>query len=107
MWDVLRECVLVRARPGGGPRLVLVDHGWSARRPGIEGRLPSYELEDGRRVHGLEGVAWADWAPGGRLAVATHDGRLELRELARVVSSHDLGALKPDPGRAPEWAQRW
>lgn len=109
-WDERRATVLTKARPGGGGRLVLTDHGRDPAHA-IEGRHPSYRLEGGRHPGELDGVVWADWDPRGRLLCATEDGRLEMRGLgARGITvevSHDLAPLVPDPAPAPPWAQRW
>jgi len=109
-WDERRCAVLAKARPGGGARLVLTDHGWDPALA-IEGRHPTFALEGGRYPGALDGVVWADWDARGRLLVATDEGRLEIRALAAraiaVEVAHDLAPLTPDPTPAPEWATRW
>ncbi|GAO05127.1 hypothetical protein [Anaeromyxobacter sp. PSR-1] len=110
-WDERRQARLVKARPGGGARLVLEDQGLDLRAPRIEGRSPAYAVELGRRTVALPEAAWADWDARGRLLVATRDARLELRDgraagLA-LRGAHDLSALRPDPRPAPGWARRW
>jgi hypothetical protein len=102
--------VLAKARPRQEGRLVLVDQGWKPDMS-IEGRSPVYTLEVRRRRLLLEDVTWADWAPDGRLLVATRAGRLEIRDPDErelpVVRAHDLSALQPEPRPSPDWAQRW
>lgn len=107
-WDERRSAVLARQQPGGNARLVLTDHGWDPALA-IEGRHPSFRLENGPLPGPLDRVVWADWDPRGRLLVATDDGRLEIRALGAgaVEVSHDLASLTPDPEPAPEWATRW
>ncbi len=110
-WDEQRSAVLVKPRPHGPGRLVLRDAGMGVTGPSVEGRAPAFELErEGRRL-ALEDVAWAEWDPQGRLLVATHAGKLELRDpddaRLAVIRAHDLAALRPLPRRAPDWAQRW
>jgi hypothetical protein len=101
----------VKDRPGHAPgRLVLLDRGL-VRGRAVEFRAPAFALERrGQRVP-LEGVQWADWDPGGRLLVATAEGRLEIRDpddrRRAAVASHDLAALRPDPRPAPAWARDW
>ena len=112
MWDEKREVILCRARPRRTGRLILTDHGWRsnvARR--IEGRQPSFALElRGERIE-LADAAWTDWDADGRLLVATHDGRLQIRDvdapLLPPIERDLAGDRSPSPAPAPAWAQSW
>jgi hypothetical protein len=115
-WDERRRVVLVKPRPRGDERLVLLDDDPPALRAAaaageVEGRHATYAIEGGRGARPLPGVAWAEWGHDGRLLVATVGGALQIRTTAsrfeEPVVEHDLAALRPDPRRAPEWAQRW
>jgi hypothetical protein len=89
--------------------LVLSDQGltWEG---GIEGRRPAYRLERSKRTTELTEAVWADWDPRGRLLVATHDARLQIRDVdtadLTVVREHVITA-PPPAGPAPKWAQTW
>lgn len=79
--------------------------------PSIEGRVVTYFLEanDGT-IHHLDDVAWAEWDHQDRLLLATDDGRLQIVKPDRhlePVWEYELGAQKPDPQPAPNWAQSW
>jgi hypothetical protein len=107
------DVVLTKPRPlGSAAKLVLEDRGYDPDMPGaFDGRAPEYRLQMGGKEILLDDAAWADWDGEGRLLVATEDARLQIRrpDPARVIviREHDLGALSPRPGPAPDWAQRW
>ena len=111
LWDEKRSVVLEKPQPNGSGMLVLTDGGWSAEEARVEGRAPVYRLAKGRRRTELPEARWADWDSKGRLLVATHDGRLQIRNVdapdLSTVREHDLGALPPAPGPAPKSAQSW
>lgn len=116
MWDERRvdRLRMEKARPGSDGSERLIVGGWYAAFRGSYGRRTEirYELDDAGTIRPLEDVQWADWDAGGRLLVATRDGRLQIRDLAegwpaRVVSEHDLAALEPDPTPPPPSASRW
>jgi hypothetical protein len=54
-------------------------------------------------------VQWAEWDPGGRLLVATDDGRLQIRDVVdgSVQWEADESALGPDPTPPPAEASIW
>jgi len=70
-----------------------------------------YELRVGDTEHALTGAQWADWDAGGRLLVATTDGRLQIRpgspRDSTVVWETDLAPLEPDPQPPPSQASQW
>lgn len=112
VWDERRRVTLTKRRPATkrahDDRLVLLDQGIG--RQGIEGRAPLFRLDSAKRAFPLTDVAWADWDPFGRLLVATHDGRLQIRDpdsaSLEVRVEHVLvRALAPRP--APDDARRW
>lgn len=109
MWDERRapRVTLQKLRPGGGPTLQ-VSGMFAAFREFDTGRYgePTYRLV-GDDPAELPGVLWADWAPDGRLLVATVDGQLQVRDEGRVTWEADLSALSPDPQPAPPGASRW
>jgi len=109
VWDEKRADQVVMSRRGvrdgrdltvsggaaafrGGP-----PHWWGPAR---------YALDD----RALVDVQWADWAPDGRLLLATVDGRLQVRSGPGYGDADwevDLAELAPDPRRAPPEATRW
>ena len=109
-WDDRRSAILVKPSPGGDRQLVLRDQA-TARNRGIDYQFPAYRVIDGRGERDLGDAAWADWDHEGRLLVATHAGALEIRDIGdrdgRVIRSHDLARLTPDPTAAPPSARRW
>lgn len=65
-----------------------------------------YSLDREGRGEALEAVQWADCDAGGRLLVATTDGRLQVREPIEarepvVVQEHEVASLRPQPEEAP------
>jgi hypothetical protein len=112
-WDERRseQVTMQKESPAGGS--VLLAHGGFAAFRSMDQRWyggPEYAVRspDGVRVR-LDGVQWADWAPDGRLLVATVDGRLEVRSAPgdEVLWSRDVGADIPDPVRAPDDVRTW
>jgi hypothetical protein len=116
LWDERRgdRIRMEKAQPGseGTVRLV-VGGSYAAFRDGLNTyrALVAYELAAGDAVTQLDGVQWADWDAGGRLLVATRNGRLQIRELdgerSTVVAEHDLAVLTPDPSPPPAAAREW
>jgi hypothetical protein len=108
VWDEKRaeRVVLAKASPRGGTVLT-VSGGQGAFRG-----LPSHFLRV-RYALGdqpLVDAQWADWAPDGRLLLATGDGRLQVRSGPRyddVDWELDLAGLTPDPQPAPPEATGW
>ncbi len=102
---------LEKPRPGGpaGVRLRVRGH-YAAFRAAAPGTIV-YEVAEGNAVTPLEDVQWADWDAGGRLLVATREGRLEVRDGARpsvaTPAQADLAALAPEPAPAPAEAREW
>jgi hypothetical protein len=108
-WDEKRSVVLMKPHPTRDMNLVLEDCGWT---PGAIGdRAPEYHLESGGRSLTLDDAVWADWHPAGFLLVATEDSRLQIRAPQMggmaVLHDRDLSSIRPNPGPAPAWAQRW
>jgi hypothetical protein len=109
VWDERRRVVLARAN-AAGRRLVLTDDGYSRSPGAVEGRLPRYHLEGGPADEvALPGVTWADWDAAGRLAVATADGEVQLRDAVsgEVRWRHSFVGLAPEPRPPPPQATRW
>jgi hypothetical protein len=110
-WDEHRNAILVK-RPGKAPgELVLTDRGSHMPSPKVEGRAPSFTLHTSFGTVALDEAAWADWAPNGRLAVATASGVIEISDTSvpelTTLHAHDLSKFSPNPQPAPAWAQRW
>lgn len=107
VWDVQREVEMVKRRPGDGVTLHVLG-AYAAHREFPEwhdGVL--YYLAHRDRQEELD-AQWADWAPDGRLLVATRRGRLQIRAVNGTVEfDHDLSDAKPDPQPPPEEARRW
>jgi hypothetical protein len=116
-WDELREdrIVMEKGAPGsaGSPRLSVRGTYAAARELYGTRSDVRYELHVGGRARHLEGVQWADWEANGRLLIATTDGRLQIREVARgadegsVVWEADEAAFVPDPTPPPAEAALW
>jgi hypothetical protein len=89
-------------------------HGYYAA---FRSKLPSdafdfgYELRVDDSELALTGVQWADWDAGGRLLVATTEGRLQIRTGTpgdmTAVWETDLAPLEPDPQPPPRDAGQW
>ena len=112
-WDARRgdAIVMEKARPGSEGSTRLTVRGAYAGGRELHGIRTDirYELHaDGRAVH-LEDVQWADWDAGGRLLVATLDGRLQIRDVAgeAVTWEADEAAHIPDPAPPPAEAKLW
>jgi hypothetical protein len=118
MWDERRadHVVMRKAQPGaaaGAIDLQVQGH-FAAFREGPMGtrtRDINYSLRHRSSVQPLPDTQWADWAPDGRLLIATTDGRLQIRrvegERFAVESEVDLAPLQPAPEPAPANARRW
>lgn len=109
-WDEQREAILVKKRPRGTERLVLVDHGTAPR--GIEMRAPTYYVERPKKPPiDLTDVTWADWNSAGGLLVATKSGHVQIRERVGdelvVRVDRDACAFEIEPREAPRSARRW
>ncbi len=111
VWDERRSVRMAKAQPNGSLALE-VEGSYAAFRDIPHRREPAcYTLADGDDMQPLNDVQWADWDAGGRLLVATTNGRLQVRETngagMRVVQEHDLAALRPKPIEPPAWAVEW
>jgi hypothetical protein len=114
-WDEQRasSVTMEKMRPGtDGARLRVQGYfaAFRTTRPG-EPRQIRYEITgEGGPLH-LADVQWADWAADGSLLVATHDGRLQIREYSRgdlpVRFEVDLAALTPVPVPPPPESHVW
>jgi hypothetical protein len=105
-WDEGRgdRIVMEKPRPGsGGTERLTVQGTYAAIRElhGIRTDV-RYELHSGDDARHLDDVQWADWDAGGRLLVATLDGRLQIRSVdGSVTWEVDEAALSPDPAPPP------
>jgi len=116
MWDEQRaaDVAMEKPRPGsdGAGRLRVQGYFAAFRegRPGGAG-APRYAIVDGGATAVLDDAQWADWAPDGRLLVATTDGRLQIRDwlggTTAVRSEVDVAALAPAPSPPPAGASEW
>jgi hypothetical protein len=107
VWDEKRNLILHKpcATNECGLRL---SRGTRVEARAIEGYAPKFEinLSNGDRV-AMPDVAWADWDHRGRLLVATHDGRLQIRDALRglaICAEHDVRNLEPRTEPTPGWA---
>jgi len=119
VWDERRadRVVVRKSRPGdvgATPLELRVDGRYAAFRQGPfnnEERATNYALARAQDVRPLTDVQWADWDATGRLLVATHDGRLQVRDVdetgSSVVHEVDLSDVTPDPRPAPPEARHW
>ncbi len=114
IFDQNRNASMVKMQPCGRLLLRVVSLGWAGGEFGgdaIEGLKVSYWLEDGKDLHPLDEIQWADWDRHGRLLVATRSGQLQIRRLegSRAIIQHewDLSTLQPTPRLAPAWANGW
>jgi hypothetical protein len=114
-WDERVDGLTMRKpRPGSGDSVVLTARGYYGA---FRSKLPDddfdyqYEVVAGSSTSELPDVQWADWDPGGRLLVATTDGRLQIRTGAphdlSVEWEYDLAPLEPDPQPPPAEASHW
>ncbi|HEX4699239.1 MAG TPA: hypothetical protein VH857_07770 [Actinomycetes bacterium] len=108
VWDEKRAERIVMQRTNPRGRVVLTVRGGQAAFRGLPDWFepPLYALDDDVVVD----VQWADWAPDGRLLVATVDGRLQVRSgplYDDVDWEVDLSGLSPDPQPAPPEAADW
>jgi hypothetical protein len=89
------------------------DSYWTPRLPGSRYFLIGASRKgskDAPEVSALDGVLWAQPAPGSRLLVATTQGRLQVRRVsksgaAEVEREHDVSGLKVKPEAAPDRAK--
>lgn len=112
-WDVRRaerlEVEKPRPRASGGR--LLVAGGYAAHREGqpVQGGV-RYRFDGPGGVRPLEGIQWADWAPDGRLLVATAAGELQVRDEPRDAEPswrRDLAGMTPSPAEPPPDARAW
>lgn len=68
---------------------------------------PAYGIDGPGGARLLDGVQWADWAPDGRLLLATATGRLQVLDGTTVVWDRDVAAEQPDPRPPPAEALHW
>jgi hypothetical protein len=107
-WDEQRAERVAMAKPSPRTGAVLTVRGGHAafRELPTHFQPALYALGDDVLVD----VQWADWAPDGRLLVATDDGRLQVRSgpgYGEVEWSRDLAGETPDPQPAPPEAAHW
>jgi hypothetical protein len=106
-WDERRvdRIVMERPRPNASGTERLTVRGTYAAIRELHGRRTDvrYELCSRDLTRPLEHVQWAEWDPGGRLLVATDDGRLQIRDVVdgSVQWEADESALGPDPTPPP------
>jgi hypothetical protein len=117
-WDERRgdRVVMEKTRPNSeGPDRLTVRGTYAAIRElhGIRTDV-RYALHSDDEASHLEDVQWADWDAWGRLLVATVDGRLQIRDVARgrptdgsITWETNEGALTPDPTPPPAGAAVW
>lgn len=111
-WDEQRSLrvTMEKARPGarGGVRLTVRGH-YAAFRSSLPyaDKDIEYAIVTNGRARSLDDAQWADWAPDGRLLVATRDGRLQIRDGEAVMFDVDLAALNPTPTPPPADASVW
>jgi hypothetical protein len=115
MWDELRADRVVMEKTGGDDARLTARGRYAAFRDGPfrgEPRVVAYGIGPVGAEAVLPGVQWADWDQDGRLLVATHDGRLQVRARGAdgsflVAHEVDVAPLRPDPQRAPLAARAW
>jgi hypothetical protein len=73
------------------------------------GREIHYEVVGNDDRQALGEAQWADWSLDGRLLVATHDGRLQIRDGSALTVrwETDLHTLTPAPTAPSPDASRW
>jgi hypothetical protein len=100
-----------RPRPNASGSDRLTVRGTYAATRELHGRRTDlrYEVRTRDLRRPLEHVQWAEWDPGGRLLVATDDGRLQIRDVVdgSVQWEANEGALGPDPTPPPAEASIW
>jgi len=111
-WDERRARLVTMRKPSpktGGVRLLVGGRFAAFRDSRNHDPEVWYALEDGGDLRTLDGVQWADWDAGGRLLVATSDGRLQVRDAggSDVSWETDLAADDPDPRPPPDDAREW
>lgn len=114
-WDERRNARMRKRQPGGDRLLCVESRGWAGGEFGIgqavDGLRVGYWLEVDGEIQPLNHLQWADWDRDGHLLVATRDGKLQVWSLGRgepdVLFEKNLSLLEPNPGPAPDWAQRW
>jgi hypothetical protein len=122
VWDERRNARLEKRQPGGDGVLHVESLGWAGgefARQAVDGLRVRYSLESDGALVLLDELQWADWHTDGRLLVATHDGRLQVRSVGprgakgggasggAIDFDEDLGGRAPDPAPAPDWATSW
>jgi hypothetical protein len=115
-WDEQRAAgvTMEKARPGSDGATRLTVQGYFAgfrTEPTGSSRQIRYEITGERAPLPLADAQWAEWAADGSLLVATHDGRLQIREYSghdlSIRFEVDLAALTPAPSPPPPQAHRW
>jgi hypothetical protein len=99
-----------RPRPGSDGTERLTVRGTYAANRELHGTHTDvrYELHSNDDARHLEDVQWADWDAGGRLLVATVDGRLQIRDVdGSVTWQANEASLTPDPAPPPHDARVW
>lgn len=114
VWDERRADSLrmTKRQPGSAGRVLLeVSGGYAAFRSRVFSSNVGYRVVEDGGTRDLADVQWADWAHDGRLLVATHEGRLEVRGgrdwLTADATVADLAQDGPAPVKAPDEARRW
>ena len=111
VWDQQRQVAVEKASPADGSRR-LVARGWYAAWRSFSPERyadAAYALDEGCGQRALDGVQWADWAPDGRLLVATTAGELQVRDPdgGGVAWRTDLAGREPESTSPPPEASRW
>ena len=109
-WDQQRAVAMEKRRPGTRADVRLVVRGYyAAFRSTLPGapKDTDYTIVERGRVQPVADAQWADWAPDGRLLVATREGHLQIRDGDKVTFDADLAAFAPTPLPPPAEASVW
>ena len=112
-WDVWRagRITMMKSRPTEPATSLLVTGAYAAHRGGEPSADPArYRVRTAAGAVALEGVQWADWAPDGRLLVATRAGSLEVRDDPGETTPAwrvDLAEERPQAVEPPSEAHEW
>lgn len=115
-FDENRHVAMERSSPADPSVRLRVSGTYAAFRGLPSWRTPAvYELESDHDIAPLEGAQWADWAPDGRLVVASDTGLLSVHggvdprrlDPGDPLFEVDLAPLGPAPEAPPDEARRW
>jgi hypothetical protein len=113
LWDERRvaDLRLAKPRPGDAAATLEVTGEYAAFREAARTSAASYRVLAPPEPTPLADVQWADWAPDGRLLVATHRGELQARDPSDwrtpAAVAADLSILAPAATPPPAPARRW